>query len=84
LAFDDLKPQPPRARLNPERVEEFEAYAAIAFERSKSAAAACQTILDITFGDDYYQKLDLYLPDEAAIADNKGGFPVNLFCHGGG
>lgn len=84
MAFDDLKPQPPRASLNPERVEEFEAYAAAAFERSKSAAAACQTILDITFGEDYYQKLDLYLPDEAAMAGNEGGLPVILFCHGGG
>jgi arylformamidase len=84
LAFDDLKQQPPRASLNPDRVEEFEAYAAAALDRSKAAAATCHTVLDITFGDDYYQKLDLYLPDEAALADHEGGVPVILFCHGGG
>jgi arylformamidase len=84
LAFDDLKQQPPRASLNPDRVEEFEAYAAAALDLSKAAAASCRTVLDIEFGDDYYQKLDLYLPDEAALADHEGGVPVILFCHGGG
>lgn len=84
MAFDDLKQQPPRASLNPERVEEFEAYAAAALDRSRIAAASCRTVLDIAFGDDYYQKLDLYLPDEAALADHEGGVPVILFCHGGG
>jgi acetyl esterase/lipase len=84
LAFDDLKQQPPRASLNPDRVEEFEAYAAAALDRSRAAAASCRTVLDIEFGDDYYQKLDLYLPDEAALADHEGGVPVILFCHGGG
>ena len=84
MAFDDLKQQPPRASLNPDRVEEFEAYAAAALDRSKAAAATCRTVLDIEFGDDYYQKLDLYLPDEALLADHKDGVPVILFCHGGG
>ena len=84
MAFDDLKQQPPRASLNPDRVEKFEAYAAAALDLSKAAAASCRTVLDIEFGDDYYQKLDLYLPDEAALADHEGGVPVILFCHGGG
>ncbi len=84
MAFHDLKQQPPRASLNPDRVEEFEAYAAAALERSKAAAASCRTVLDVEFGDDYYQKLDLYLPDEATLADHEGGVPVILFCHGGG
>jgi len=84
LAFDDLKPQPPRASLNPDRVEEFEAYAAAALDRSRAAADSCRTVLDIEFGDDYYQKLDLYLPDEAALSGHEGGVPVVLFCHGGG
>lgn len=84
MAFDDLKPQPPRASLNPNRVEEFERYASLALARSAEAAASCRTVLDIAFGEDYYQKLDLYLPDEAALAGHSGGVPVILFCHGGG
>jgi len=65
MAFDDLKPQPPRATLNPNRVEEFERYAALAFARS-AEAASCRMVPDIAFGEDYYQKLDLYSPAEAA------------------
>ncbi len=84
MAFDDLKPQPPRASLNPDRVEEFEAYAAEAFERSRAAAASCRTVLDVTFGDDYYQKLDIYLPDKTALSTQHDTVPVILFCHGGG
>ena len=84
MAFDDLKPQPPRATLNPNRVEEFERYAALALARSAEAAEGCRLVPDIAFGDDYYQKLDLYLPDEAALAKYKDGVPVILFCHGGG
>jgi len=84
MSFDDLKPQPPRASLNPARVEEFENYAALALERSRVAAAACRTVADLAFGDDYYQKLDLYLPPKAALENHPGGVPVLLFCHGGG
>ncbi|MBT5049428.1 MAG: alpha/beta hydrolase [Rhodospirillaceae bacterium] len=84
MAFDDLKPQPPRASLNPNRVEEFERYAATALARSAEAAESCRTVPDVAFGEDYYQKLDLYLPDEAALANHQDGVPVILFCHGGG
>ena len=84
MAFDDLKPQPPRATLNPNREEEFGRYAALALARSVEAATACRIVPDIAFGEDYYQKLDLYLPAEATIADSVGGVPVILFCHGGG
>ena len=84
MSFDDLKPQPPRASLNPARVEEFGRYAAEALERSRIAAAACRTVPDLAFGADYYQKLDLYLPPEEALAACPGGVPVLLFCHGGG
>ena len=84
MAFDDLKPQPPRASLNPARVEELERYAALALARSTDAAAKCRMVPDIAFGDDYYQKLDIYLPDEAALESHMGPVPVILFCHGGG
>jgi acetyl esterase/lipase len=84
MAFDNLKPQPPRATLNPNRVEEFERYARLALARSADAAASCRMVGDIAFGDDYYQKIDLYLPNEAALAGQGGGVPVLLFCHGGG
>jgi len=84
MAFDDLKPQPPRASLNPARVEEFERYASLALARSAEAATTCRLVPDISFGDDYYQRLDLYLPDEAVLAGHTGTVPVILFCHGGG
>ena len=84
MAFNDLKPQPPRATLNPNRVEEFERYAALALARSAEAAVSCRMVPDIAFGEDYYQKLDLYLPTEATMANSKGDVPVILFCHGGG
>jgi acetyl esterase/lipase len=84
LAFDNLKPQPSRESLNPNRVEEFERYAELALARSREAAATCRLVPDIAFGDDYYQKLDLHLPNEEALPSPEGGLPVILFCHGGG
>ena len=84
MAFESLKPQPSRESLNPNRVEEFERYAELALARSREAAANCQMAADIAFGDDYYQKLDLYLPNDEVLPSSDGGFPVILFCHGGG
>ena len=79
MAFDDLKPQPPRTRANSREPERAIAYAEQALALSEAAAERCRTELDIAFGADYYQKLDLYLPDDAAAKD----VPVLLFFHGG-
>jgi acetyl esterase/lipase len=65
-------------------VEEFERYARLALARSAEAAANCEMVADIAFGDDYYQRLDLYLPDKTAVHRHQEGVPVILFCHGGG
>jgi len=41
--------------------------------------AKSRTVIDVAYGDDYWQKVDFYLPDE----DARGGLPVLLFIHGG-
>ena len=79
MAFDDLKPQPPRTRANSREPERAIAYAERALALSRAAAARCRTVLDVPFGADDYQKLDLYLPAEDAAQ----GVPVLLFFHGG-
>jgi len=79
MAFDDLKPQPPRTAANSRVPEPANAYGAQALARSKAAAERSRTVLDVAFGDDYYQKLDLYLPDDARARD----VPVLLYFHGG-
>lgn len=79
VAFDDLKPQPPRTAENTRYPAPAPAYGARALALSRRAAAGCRTVLDIAFGEDYYQKLDLYLPDPPAAKD----VPVLLYFHGG-
>ena len=79
MGFDDLKPQPPRTSANSRHPEEAIDYGERALALSRAAAARCRTVLDIPFGDDYYQRLDVYLPDDAAARD----VPVLLFFHGG-
>lgn len=79
MAFDDLKPQPPRTAANTRYPEPALAYGERALALSRAAAETCRTVPDIAFGDDYYQKLDLYLPDDEAAK----GVPVLLYFHGG-
>ena len=79
MSFDDLKPQSPRTAENSREPERARDYGERALELSRAAAARCRTILDIAFGADYYQKLDLYLPAVVAARD----LPVLLFFHGG-
>lgn len=54
MAFDDLKPQPPRTAANSRVPEPANAYGAQALARSKAAAERSRTVLDVAFGDDYY------------------------------
>ena len=79
MAFDELKPQPPRTAANTRHPEPANAYGVEALARSRAAAERCRTVLDVAFGADEDQKLDLYLPDDARARD----VPVILFFHGG-
>ncbi len=79
MAFDNLKPQPPRTAANSRHPEPAIAYGVEALARSRAAAEQCRTVLDVAFGPEEDQKLDLYLPDDAAARD----LPVILFFHGG-
>jgi arylformamidase len=72
MAFNDLPAQPaifPR---------EAEVYAHRALELSREAASRCDVAWDVPYGDDYYQRVDVYRPMKAT-AD----LPVLVFAHGG-
>jgi arylformamidase len=73
MAFDDLPVQPP---MGPPA----EAYAADILARSKRVAESSRVELDLAYGPDYWQKLDLYLPENPEACD----LPVLAFLHGGG
>lgn len=73
MAFNDLPPQPP---IWP---SEAEAYARNALELSQAAAARLRVEQDIPYGDDYWQRIDIYLPEDREAH----GLPVLLFAHGG-
>ncbi len=73
MSFDDLPPLPPL--IHPDGA----AYAARILEWSRAAQARSRTLLDVPFGDDYWQKLDVYLPDDPAARE----VPVLCFVHGG-
>lgn len=73
MAFDNLPPQPP---IFP---AEAATYAETALSLSREAAARTRCVLDIPYGDDYWQKVDVYLPDDAGAER----LPVLVFAHGG-
>jgi arylformamidase len=72
MAFDDLPPQSP---IYPAEAED---YARRALELSRAAAATVPHAFDIPYGDDYWQRIDIYMP-----AGNATRLPVLLFAHGG-
>lgn len=72
MAFDDLPAQSP---IYP---EEAEAYADQALRLSRDAAQRTRCVLDIPYGGDYWQKVDVYQPDRRLE-----GLPVLVFAHGG-
>jgi arylformamidase len=71
--FTDL---PPQSRLN----EAVDVYATTALNLSRLAATTCRCQLDIAYGTDPWQKLDIYLPRQ----QNLTGLPAFLNIHGGG
>ncbi|MPZ35589.1 MAG: alpha/beta hydrolase fold domain-containing protein [Rhodospirillales bacterium] len=73
LSFDDLPPLPPL--IHPDAP----GYAARALQRSRDAQAERPTALDLRYGDDYWQKLDIYLARERV----REALPILAFLHGG-
>lgn len=72
MAFDDLPPQTP---IYPAEAEE---YGRRALALSREAAARVPHTPDIPYGEDYWQRIDIYTP-----ARKTQPLPVLLFAHGG-
>ncbi|WP_306392263.1 alpha/beta hydrolase [Telluria beijingensis] len=73
MSFNDLPPQPP---LNPQA----DLYGERCLALSRAALASTRSVLDVPYGSDYWQKVDIHLPQDASLKD----LPVLLFFHGGG
>lgn len=73
MSFDDL---PPQGSINPPS----DAYAAEALRLSRRAAETTRVAMDVAYGPDYWQRMDIYMPADAALR----GLPVLMFFHGGG
>ena len=73
MPFENLPRQPQMGPV-------AEAYAAEILARSRAVAMSSQVVLDVPYGDDYWQRIDLYLPAQSDLKD----LPVLLFLHGGG
>jgi acetyl esterase/lipase len=74
MAFDNLPYQPPF------QTQEATDYAAEVLALSKRVVESARCVLDIAYGEDYGQKLDIFLPDKSA----ESWLPVLIFAHGGG
>ena len=73
MGFGD---QPAQLPLYP---AEAEAYARRALELSRQAADGCDAVFDVPYGEDYWQRIDIY---RSPVDD--ADLPVLLFAHGGG
>ena len=73
MSFDDM---PDLGQMS---LPEGSAYAAWAIEQSKLVAKQARIVWDLPYGSDFYQKLDLFLPNDPKAAD----VPVLIFLHGG-
>ncbi len=74
MSFEDLPELPPL--IHPAGA----AYAARIMDWSRAAQANhSRTVLEVPYGDDYWQKLDVYLPADPAVRD----LPLLCFVHGG-
>jgi len=75
MSFEDLPPQDLSSFSPPAR-----AYFVEALARSRPVYENAPNRSDIAYGDDYWQKLDIFLPQGTA----HGSLPVLMFMHGGG
>ena len=73
MSFDDMPDLGPL--LLPGAAE----YAEDILARSKDVVASRRHLIDVPYGNDYFQKIDVFLPDDDSLA----GLPVFLFLHGG-
>jgi acetyl esterase/lipase len=73
MAFKNLPSQPQMGAV-------AESYAAEILARSRAVAMNSRVLLDVPYGDDYWQRVDIYLPAQDGLHD----LPVLLFLHGGG
>lgn len=73
MPFQDLPAQPP---IN----IRADAYAETALRLSRLAQMTTRCERDLAYGPDYWQRLDVYMPDDTALT----GLPVFVNIHGGG
>lgn len=73
MSFDDMPD------LGPLMLPGAKEYAETALAWSRRAVAETEHKLDIAYGDDFFHKLDVFLPTDGAARD----LPVLLFMHGG-
>jgi len=76
---------PPQLPLNPNA----DAYGAECLRRSEAALPQLSAHLNIPYGDDYWQKIDVFAPRDVDTQRDTGApaqtaLPVVLFFHGGG
>ena len=78
MSFDDLPPLP--RMIHPEAND----YAARCMAASREVQSRWRTIVDCRYGDDYWQRYDVYLPQQVGKAAHElRGLPVLIFFHGG-
>ncbi|SED23727.1 alpha/beta hydrolase [Bradyrhizobium erythrophlei] len=73
MALDDLPPQPPL------RFPQGQAYAERVLEKSRPVLLSHRRLLDQAYGPDYWQKVDVFLPENLRGAS----LPILIFAHGG-
>lgn len=73
MSFEDLPPLPPLIH------EAAKGYAQRISVASRRVQREERCVLDVAYGSDYWQRIDLYLPRGEGLA----GLPVLLFLHGG-
>jgi acetyl esterase/lipase len=73
MSFEDLPPLPPLIH------EAAKGYAERISAASRRVQREERCVLDVPYGSDYWQKVDIYLPRRDALQ----GLPVLLFLHGG-
>ncbi|MGE0736616.1 MAG: alpha/beta hydrolase [Alphaproteobacteria bacterium] len=74
MSFDDLPPLPPL--IHPEA----NGYAIRCMAATRRVQAEANVAIDLAYGGDYWQKLDIYRPKRI---DPAAGLPVLVFFHGG-